>query len=172
MPAFATPTPISATVDLMLGDVRFVAGPRADTVVEIHPVDPSRTLDVEAAAHTTVEYADGRLSVRQPRLRTMFARRYGSVRVLVDLPAGSDVSAKTAEGECVVQGTVGSCRLSTAIGDIRVAQAADVLLRTAGGRVIVDHVTGPADIRGNGEIRVRRIDGDAVIRNIGAGGIR
>ncbi|WP_168801643.1 hypothetical protein [Glycomyces buryatensis] len=50
MATFNTPGPISATVDIILGDIRFNATGRADTVVEVHPIDPSRQLDVEAAA--------------------------------------------------------------------------------------------------------------------------
>ncbi|THV39831.1 DUF4097 family beta strand repeat-containing protein [Glycomyces buryatensis] len=167
MATFNTPGPISATVDIILGDIRFNASDRADTVVEVHPIDPSRQLDVEAAADVVVEFADGRLRVSHPRLRTLFTKKYGSVRVLVALPTGSEVQGDTAQGEYLVQGAVGTCRLKTAIGDIRVAQAVDVRLRTTGGKVIVDHVSGEADVKGNGDIRIRRIDGTAQVRNIG-----
>ena len=37
MPTFDTPEPISATIDLAVGDVRISAGDRLDTVVEVHP---------------------------------------------------------------------------------------------------------------------------------------
>ncbi|WP_144121733.1 DUF4097 family beta strand repeat-containing protein [Catellatospora sichuanensis] len=167
MPTFDTPAPISATVDIILGDIRFIAGDRADTVVEVHPVDPSRKLDVEAAEQVDIKFADGKLLVRHSKLRTAFTTKYGSVKVLVELPTGSDVRGDTADGEYVVQGLVGSCRLKNAIGDIRVGQAADVRLKTTGGRVIVDHVTGQADVSANGDIRIRRIGGGAVVKNIG-----
>ncbi|NUT35488.1 MAG: hypothetical protein HOV79_20740 [Hamadaea sp.] len=167
MPSFDTPTPISATVDIVLGDIRFVATDRTDTVVQVHPIDPSRKLDIEAAAQVTVEYADGTLLVKHPKLRSAFARRHGSVRVLVELPTGSDVRGDTAEGEYQVQGVVGACRLTNAIGDIRVGRAAEVRLKTSGGKVTVDHVSGRADVSGNGAVRIGRVGGDAVVKNIG-----
>src|SRR3712207_7880717 len=43
MPVFATPEPISVTIDLSVGDVRLVAGDRTDTVVEVRPSDESRS---------------------------------------------------------------------------------------------------------------------------------
>lgn len=46
---------ISATVDIVLGDIRFFASDRADTVVEVRPVDPSRELDVKAAEQANID---------------------------------------------------------------------------------------------------------------------
>lgn len=167
MPTFDTPEPISATVDIVFGNIRFKAGDRADTVVEVRPTDPSRDLDVKAAEDVNIEFTDGRLLVRHPKLRTAFTNRYGSVEVLVELPTGSDVQGDTAKGEYLVEGVVGSCRLKTTAGDIRVEQAAGVRLKTTGGSVVVGRVTGRADVSGNGDIRVRRVDGGAVVKNIG-----
>ncbi len=167
MPTFETPEPISATVDIIMGDIRFVATDRADTVVEVRPADPSWALDVKAAEQATVEFAEGKLLVKHPKLRTALATKYGSVDVLVELPTGSDVQGDTAKGRYLVEGVVGSCRLKTAVGDIRVEQAAGVRLKTTGGTVVVDHVAGPAEVSGNGDIRVRRVDDGAVIKNIG-----
>ncbi|MGW1344102.1 DUF4097 family beta strand repeat-containing protein [Kribbella sp. NPDC002412] len=167
MPTFDTPAPISATVDIVFGDIRFIAGDRADTVVEVRPVDPSWELDVKAAEQVVIGFADGKLSVKHPKLRTVLSKKYGSVDVLVKLPAGSDVHADTAKGDYVVEGVVGSCRLKTPSGDIRVEQAGSVELKTSGGRVLVDHVRGEAEVRGNREIRIRRVDGGAVLKNIG-----
>ncbi|MEU7819765.1 DUF4097 family beta strand repeat-containing protein [Catellatospora sp. NPDC049133] len=167
MPTFDTPAPISATVDIILGDIRFVADDRADTVVRVEPIDPTRQLDVDAAEHVEITFTDGRLLVRHPKLRAVFTKRHGSVKVLVRLPTGSDVRGDTTQGECVVQGVVGSCRLKTAIGDLRVGQAADVRLKTTGGKVVVDHVTGRSDVDANGDIRMRSIGGGASIRSIG-----
>lgn len=167
MTAFDTPAPISATVDIVFGDIRFLAGDRADTVVQVRPVDPSWELDVKAAEQAVVDFTDGKLSVKHPKLRTVLAKKFGRVEVVVELPAGSDVHADTAQGDYVVEGVVGSCRLKTPSGDIRVEQAGSVELKTSGGRVLVDHVRGQAEVRGNREIRIRRVDGGAVLKNIG-----
>jgi DUF4097 and DUF4098 domain-containing protein YvlB len=167
MPTFDTPGPISATVEIVFGDIRFTASDRADTVVEVRPADPSRALDVKAAEQATIEFTNGKLLVKHSKLRTAFATTYGSVQVLVSLPTGSDVQGDTAKGGYLVEGAVGASRLKTATGDIRVEQAAGVQLKTTGGKVVVDHVTGQAEVTGNGEIRVRQVDGCAVVKNIG-----
>ena len=59
MPTFDTREPISATVDVVTGDVRITAGDVATTVVEVRPSDASNQEDVRAAEQTRVEYADG-----------------------------------------------------------------------------------------------------------------
>ncbi|MEU5154746.1 hypothetical protein [Glycomyces sp. NPDC021274] len=167
MQTFTTPAPITAAVDIVLGDIRFTAADRDTTVVEVAPIDPGRALDVEAAAKVNVEFEAGRLRVWQPKLRTAFSRKFGSVRVTVQLPTGSNVQGDTADGEYVVQGSVGACRLKNAIGDIKVAQAAEVRLATSAGRIAVDQVHGRADISGSGDIRAARIGGEATVKNIG-----
>lgn len=43
MPSFDTPEPISATAHVEAGSIRFTAGDRADTVVEVRPVTRRRT---------------------------------------------------------------------------------------------------------------------------------
>ncbi len=167
MATFNTPEPISATVDIIFGDIRFEAADRADTVVKVRPVDPSWELDVKAAEQATVEFANGKLLVKHPKLRTALTNKYGSVKVVVQLPTGSNVQGETANGEYVVEGAVGSCRLKTPTGDIRVDQAGSVQLKTSGGTVIVDHVTGQADVSATRDIRIRQVDGGAVVKNIG-----
>jgi hypothetical protein len=59
MPVFDTPKPVTATLDLVLGDARITASDRVDTVVEVRPSDPSADLDVKTAEQTCIEYADG-----------------------------------------------------------------------------------------------------------------
>lgn len=171
MPTFDTPGPISATVDIVFGNVRFRASDRTDTVVEVRPADPTWDLDVKAAEEIEIELTDGKLQARYPKkLRTgWFNSEYGSVEVLVELPTGSDVRGDTAKGGFVVEGAVGSCQLKTPTGEIRVERAAGVKLKTTSGTVTVDHVTGQADVSGNGAIGLHRVDGGAVVRNIGGG---
>ncbi|WP_235883386.1 DUF4097 family beta strand repeat-containing protein [Saccharopolyspora elongata] len=167
MQTFDTPSPISATVDITFGNIRFVAGDRSDTVVEVRPVDPSWELDVKAADQTDIEFANGKLVVKQPKLRHLWTTKYGTVEVLVELPTGSDVRGDTANGGYLVEGAVGSCQLKTPTGDIQVEQATGARLRTTAGKVSVDRVTGQADVSGNGEIRLRQVGGGAVVKNVG-----
>ena len=74
MPTFDTPEPISVTIDLAVGDVRIIASDRADTVVDVRPSDASNEDDVKAAEQTRVEYADGQLLVKAPKLRSWLSR--------------------------------------------------------------------------------------------------
>ena len=46
MPTFETPQPITATIDVAVGDVRISAVDRGATVVEVRPSDASNEEDV------------------------------------------------------------------------------------------------------------------------------
>ena len=67
---FDTPEPISATITVVIGDVRISAGDRDTTAVEVQPSDPSNGEDRKAAEQTVVEYANGQLHVKAPKLRS------------------------------------------------------------------------------------------------------
>lgn len=166
MPTFDTPEPISAVIEIGLGEVRIDASDRADTVVEIRPSDPGRDSDKRAAEETVVEYADGRLLVRAPRRRTraLFGPGNGSIDLRVELPTGSRVDAVTAT-DIQSTGRLGDSRFRTATGDIDVDQTGRVDLHTANGNVSVGRSAGHADVQtANGTIRIRAIDGSAVVK--------
>ena len=78
MPTYETPEPITATVDLAMGDVRISADDRGATVVEVHPSDASNKEDVKVAELTRVEYANERLLVKAPKLRSWSPRSAAS----------------------------------------------------------------------------------------------
>src|SRR5579859_7898408 len=69
MPTFDTPEPISAVVELAVGDASITASDRTDTIVQVRPSDGSNDADVRAAEQTRVEYAAGRLLVKAPKQR-------------------------------------------------------------------------------------------------------
>ncbi|MFF0270252.1 DUF4097 domain-containing protein [Kribbella sp. NPDC004536] len=179
---FSTPAPIAAAIDIIFGTITVRASDRTDTVVEVRPADPSWDLDVKAAEQVLVEYADGKLQVRHPKLRSIFSKRYGAVEVVIELPAGSDLQGYTAKGDYIVEGRVGACELKTANGDIHVAAAtgnlraksatgnitvgeaaAEVHVRTAAGNIHVGtHGIGPVDLyTATGEVEVTVPDGTA-----------
>ena len=166
MPTYTTPEPISVDLSLVVSNTRITASDRTDTVVEVRPADPDKALDVQAVQRTTVEFSNGQLSIRTPKLSSVFRTRYGTVLITVDLPTGSRVAGDTAMGQFSCAGELGEVRLKTATGDILVEQARAPQLKTSTGRMIVDRTTGHADLTGAGEIRVREIDGTAVIKNI------
>jgi DUF4097 and DUF4098 domain-containing protein YvlB len=163
MPTFATPAPISADVDIIFGNVTVKAGDRADTVVEVRPVDPAWDLDVQAAEQVVIEFTDGKLLVKHPKLRTLFAKKYGEVTVLIELPTGSDVQGYTAKGDYAIEGEVGSCQLKTANGDIKIDKVAgDLRAKSATGNISVDVAAAAVDARtASGNIRVGQLGSGA-----------
>jgi DUF4097 and DUF4098 domain-containing protein YvlB len=168
MTVFDTPEPISVTVELGVGDLRVVAGDRADTVVEVRPTDPAKKGDVTAAEQTRVEYAGGRLLIKAPKNWRRYTPLGGgeSVDVQVELPAGSHLRGEAGVAALRCQGRLGECHYKTGLGDIQLDQADAVQLRTGMGDVAVGRAGGDAEIStGSGLLRVDRIDGAAVVKN-------
>ncbi|MFC5819705.1 DUF4097 family beta strand repeat-containing protein [Nonomuraea harbinensis] len=184
MPAFHTPEPILAIIDMATATVRVNAGDRDDTVVEIRPADEFDDADVRAAERAEVEYAGGRLLVRADKdtsdrdlslgklvespadwARSLLLGQSGSVQVTIDLPAGSRLDVKRAAGlRC--RGPLGEVAFTTSYGDIQVEQAGRLRLKTTYGDISVTRAAGHAEITtDHGDIRVGEIDGTAVIRN-------
>lgn len=165
MPKFDTPEPISVTVERIVGDVRIVAGNRTDTSVDVRPSDPSRPQDVRGAENTQVELSGGRLLVRGPKQRS-FIGRTESVDVTIELPAGSHVQGASDMGAFDCEGPLGSCRIKTAYGNIRLGETKLLQASTGYGDVTVDLVVGDADIAtASGELRIGRITGAGMIKN-------
>jgi DUF4097 and DUF4098 domain-containing protein YvlB len=171
------------TIDVAAGDLRLIAGDRTNTSVEVRPSTSSRAGDVKAAELTRVEYANGRLLIKGPRQRFRFGRS-DSIEVTIELPAGSDVYGTILRGEFRVEGRIGECRFSAAMGDLSLEQTGRLRLNTNYGNVTVDHVVGPADIStdygnvtidhmvgpanvsaGSGSVRIHKIDGTATVKN-------
>ncbi len=166
MPAFATPEPISATIELYAGVVQIVARDRTDTVVEVRPSNASDDSDVKAAQQTRVEYADGALTIRGPKnLALSFSRRTRSVDVLIELPTGSQVHGELSIGDVRGTGALEECRLKTGVGHFRLDRTGPLRLETTG-HVTVDTVVGDAEVTtGSGRVRIGEVDGTAVVKN-------
>ena len=64
MPTFETNQPIVLSIEMSQGAVHVIASDRTDTVVAVNPSDRDRPEDVEAAAKTVVDLANGTLSIR------------------------------------------------------------------------------------------------------------
>jgi hypothetical protein len=117
MQKFATPTPVSAVLDVPAGRVRFVAADRTDTTVEVLPADAAKRRDVKVAEQTTVDYHDGVLRIAAPAARNQYLGPSGSVEVTVQLPAGSRIEGKAAFAELRGVGRFGDVTLES-YGDI------------------------------------------------------
>jgi Toastrack DUF4097 len=167
MSHFETPHPISVVLELRVADVRVAAGERADTLVQVRPSDASRRDDVTAAEQTRVEYAEGRLLVKEPRRLREWSpfSDGGRIDVDIELPAGSDLSGETAAGGFRCTGELGRCELKSSAGKIELDRATRVKLVTAGD-IGVERVTGDAELTtATGDVRAGEIDGSAVVKN-------
>ena len=170
MPEFATPEPISVTVELSVGEVRAVASDRTETVVEVRPSAPHEKADVRAAEQTRVEYSNGALLIRGPKFRNALFGRIGSVDVLIELPAGSQFRGDSDMGDFRAQGRLGECRLKTSMGDIHLDETARLQANTAAGNITVARATGHAEVgTGSGDVRVNSANGDIVLGRAHAG---
>jgi hypothetical protein len=167
MPTFPTPEPISATIDVAVGEVRIVASERDDTVVDVRPTDPSDEDDVRAAQETLVDFARGRLIVRAPKpgLRAWLRPDTGgSVDVTIELPAGSNLNGAGGAADFHCDGRLGALSLKTGLGQIRIDRAETVSLKTGSGDISVERVTGHAQVTtGAGDVRVGGVERTAAI---------
>jgi Putative adhesin len=165
VPTFDTPRPISATIEVALGDVRISAAGDDVTVVTVQPSDPSSDKDRKAAEQTSVEYANERLLVKGPRARSWFSRG-GSIDVVIELPAGSSVNGAAEGADFSTTGRLGTCRIKSGLGRISLDSADVVRLKTGVGDITVDHATGHTDVTtGSGEMHLGELDGTAVVKN-------
>ena len=168
MPTFATPEPITVSIELVLGGARVTASDRSDTVVAVRPSTVGKAVDVEAAEQTTVELVDGRLVVAAPknwRRYTPFGKD-GSVDIVVEVPTGSSLEGDSALGDFHAEGELGRCRLRTAMGNIWLDHVDGLQLKTSYGNITVDHADGDVDVTtGSGQIRLGEVRGTAVIKN-------
>jgi len=167
MPTFNTPEPITATIDVTVGDVQISSGDYSATVVDVRPSDASSDEDVKVAERTRVEYASGQLLVKTPKLRSWSIRSTGgSVDVTIELPAGSEVRAAGQLTDFRSDGPLGDTRIKTGLGSIQVDRADSVSLKSGIGDITVDHATGHAEITaGSGDVRVRELAGSSVVKN-------
>ncbi|REE71011.1 putative adhesin [Rhodococcus wratislaviensis] len=167
MPTFSTPAPISATIELVVGDARITASDRDDTVVDVRPSDGSREADVHAAEQTRVEFSAGSLLVKAPKQRGLgLFGKTGSVDVTIALPTGSQVEGEASVATFRGTGRLGACRVTTSTGDVQLGGTGALDVHTGAGTVVVEHVAGDADVStGSGKLRLGEIDGSAVIKN-------
>jgi Putative adhesin len=167
MTTFATPDPITAVIDVVAGDVRITASGRADTVVDVQPSDASDKEDVKAAELTRVQYADGQLVVKAPKLRSWLPRSDGgSIAVTVELPAGSHVHATGQLADFHATGRLGRCRLKSGIGRIELDEVETLSVKSGIGDIGADRVAGHADVAtGSGDVRLGDLEATGVVKN-------
>ncbi len=164
MPAYETPEPIIATLELDCGTARITAGKHTETVVEVLPRDGADDKDVQAVQQTQVSCSGGRLAIKTPKKRSLFGKP-GTVEVSVELPAGSDVRGSTALGGFFCEGSFGEVTLKTSLGDLQVDEAAGADLRTDHGDIRLARSTGDIEAVGSGRIEIGTVTGSATVKN-------
>lgn len=167
MPTFDTPTPISATVELPIGELHVVASDRADTTVDVRSTPGDRA----EADGVRVELVGQELRVTgRPLgiLRQLTPKTPGrSIEVVIALPTGSGLSARSGYGGITAGGRLGSCAIRTKYGDVRIEDAASATLALAYGRArATGTIDGDADlVSDHGGVHVRDVGGSATLRS-------
>jgi hypothetical protein len=164
MPTFATPDPVNATVEVGGAQVRVTASDRADTVVQVEPLNAASRKDVRVADKTKVDFAGGQLTVK-----TMLpGDKGGSVAITIDLPAGSSLIAYLAHSGVHVDGSVGTCELNMASGRVQLDRINALRANVSAGEVEIGHIAGRADIEGASfAVRIGEVEGPVGITNSG-----
>jgi DUF4097 and DUF4098 domain-containing protein YvlB len=177
MPEFPVSGPISATVRISAGSLRFVAEQRDSVVVDVRPGNSSDAAR-QAAAETIVEMTADGLIIETPQARGFIVRRSPSVDVTVRLPTDSRIMARTASADVTADGRLGSADVNTASGDLRIEHVAgdlrrhsasgDTHFRRVDGTVNADGASG--DVRGGvvvGDFTSKSASGDVIIEAVG-----
>jgi DUF4097 and DUF4098 domain-containing protein YvlB len=165
MPTFATPEPITASVEVVCGAVHLVATDRDDTVVEVRPRDPHREADVRVAESARVDFRNGTLTVSAGR-RFISLGRGGAVVVEIELPSRSRLRVSSASARLRADGEYGECRFATASGDAHIGSiVGDIKADNASGALAIDSVAGRASVStASGDATIGKLTGDITFR--------
>jgi DUF4097 and DUF4098 domain-containing protein YvlB len=171
MQKFATPTPITAVLDIPAGRLQLIAADRTDTTVDIRPTNPAKNRDVQSAEQTTVTYTDGVLRIHTPTTNQLFGPS-GSLQITIQLPAGSHLEATAAACELRGVGRLGDLTVEGAYRQIKIDEAASVRLTAIDGDVEIGRLGGPAEIStARGDIRIAEAAGGTVVLRTQSGDI-
>lgn len=166
MPTFDTPAPIHAVLDLTFGQVRIVAGDRAETTVEAYPRDSDDREDLRTAEHLHVDCADGHLfvAVTEP------GANGGAVVVVMTVPTGSSVDGRGRAVDFLGMGELGDCRLSTGLGRITLDRAERLQLAAALGDIRVGSAAGSVEATADrGDVHLGHVGGSATVTALSEG---
>jgi DUF4097 and DUF4098 domain-containing protein YvlB len=171
MQTFETNQPIVLSIEMSQGAVHVIAGDRTDTVVAVNPRDRDRPDDVEAAAKTVVDLANGTLSIKQPKPGGFAApvigwRKRGAVEVTVELPERSSLRADTGLADFRCDGRLDDVDVKTGAGDVRLDQTGALRVRTGAGHVAVEEASDRAEIVAAGDMTIGVVAGDADVKNL------
>jgi hypothetical protein len=162
--------PIVLSIALSQGAVHVIAGDRTDAVVVVNPSDRERPEDVEAAANTAADLANGTLSIRAPKPRGIAGhlgwRRGGSVEVIVELPEGSSLRAEAGLADLRGDGRLDEVEVKAGAGNVRLDRTGALRVRSGAGHIAVEDASGRAEIVAAGDMNLGAVSGDADIKNL------
>lgn len=164
---YTTPEPISASIEIEVGNAKIVTGKRADTTVVVRPADGTKDADVKAAEQTKVDYSGGRLRrYEAPRRRSApcsaapaRSRSSSNSRWVPRSPA-----VRRWAPSCARESWASAASRSPRVTS-RSSTPATAHLGTSHGDILVDRVSGNAELSGSGRLRVGEITGTATIAN-------
>ncbi|AOR37270.1 hypothetical protein BFF78_23660 [Streptomyces fodineus] len=146
MQKFDTPAPVSAVLDIPAGRIQLIAADRADTTVEVLPMDASKSRDVKAAERIAVAYVDGVLRIEAAPPKNRVLGNSGSIELTVQLPAGSRVEARAASAEFRGVGRLGDVTFDGQQATVKLDETESARLTVLAGDVSVGRLGGSAEI--------------------------
>lgn len=165
MPTFATPQPITATIEVVSGSVHIAATDRDDTLVEVRPRDPNRASDIRVAESARIDFDNGTLTVAAGR-RFISLGRGGAVVVDIELPTRSRLEVSSASADLRADGAYSDCRYATASGDAVIESVSGKLKSdSASGAITVGVLAGTATVStASGDAAFGELTGDIKFR--------
>lgn len=160
---FETHRPTSLYVELGRGSLTVNATETTATTVEVHGTNPEEV---------RVEQHGERISVVAPRQRVGFLSSEAGFDVVVTLPSGSDLAAKTGSAEITAHGTIGSCEIKTGSGEVRVdTLTAPSHVESGSGDLVVGTARAALRVKsGSGDVIVRDAE-DVIAASTGSGDV-
>ncbi len=163
MPTFATPNPITATLEVAGARVLVTASDRTDTVVDVRPLNSDKK-SIKVAERTGVEFAAGRLSVKTKSA----GDKDGSVAITIELPTGSGLTAYLAYSTVQANGGFGATELHQASGQVQLDRVDTLTASIASGDVEIGRIAGRAEIDGASfGMRIGAVTGPVGFSNAG-----
>lgn len=147
---FETLRPASLYVEIGKGSVQVVATDTTESYVEVTGRD---------AADVRVSQDGDEIAVVAPRMRTGFLSGDSRLDVRVTVPTESDLAIRTGSADIGVDGTVGTAKLKSGSGEVRVdTLAGPAVIDTGSGDITVDEARGELRIKsGSGSINLGQV---------------
>ena len=131
----------------------------------VAPTSPAKAVDRRGAEETKVDFDGQRLTITGPRPRISWFGPTESVDVLVELPAGSRLTAEISVGGVRTVGRLGATRIKASTGPVDVDTTGDLWLRASHGNATLGTAEGGVEITADhGQIRVGTVTGDAILK--------